>query len=280
MSHSKLLGILLLAISLSACGSKKSSSQPENIATNTIDQSKNQEIGDPTGSLTTEDGEPILYFPTANKFEFSSVNFDMKSATITNPFLMFSVNRVTVFEGQTEDAFERIEIEVLPETRIVNGVESAIVLDTVYHDGQIVEKTFDWFAQDTLGRVWYMGEEVEDYKDGVLISTSGSWEAGKDILDNGFIAEAGIQMFALPELNAVYYQEFYESEAEDAAKIVDVNASVTLSDGSQYNTVKVLEWVPLEPTSFGYKYYAENMGLVLETNMDGAERIELISATN
>ena len=272
----------LSVIVLSACSSNNSNNsatEPVQITDNPSEPILISDIGKPTGSLD-DDGDEVLFFPEPQLYDLSATDFDSNSATITNPYLMFFTNRVTVFEGQTEDAFERIVLEVLPETRMVNGVKSAIVVDTVYHDGEIVEKTFDWFAQDTLGRVWYMGEEVEDFADGVLISTAGSWEAGKDILNNGFIAEAGIQMFALPEVNSTYYQEYYLTEAEDAAVIVDVAAPVTLSDGTQYSAVKVLEWEAVAPTSFAYKYYAENVGLVLETNMDGEERIELISVTD
>lgn len=270
--------IYLIAINTMVCFALFACSS-SNTTTDAVTATNEKVLGEETG-VFDDAGNAILYFPDANRYMFDQTLFDANSAIITNPYLMLGVGRQTEFEGETEDAFERIVLEVLPETRNVNGVESAIVLDTVYHDGQVVEKTFDWFAQDTLGRVWYMGEEVQDFENGVLISTSGSWEAGKDILDIGFVAEAGIQMFAVPEVGTPYHQEYYETEAVDAAQITDLAAEIVLSDGTVHTAIEVLEWVPLEPTEFAYKYYAENVGLILETNMDGGERIELISITD
>ncbi len=55
-----------------------------------------------------------------------------------------------------------------------------MVRDTVTVDGAVVEDTYDWYAQDTDGNVWYLGEDVKDYEDGKVVSTEGSWEAGVD----------------------------------------------------------------------------------------------------
>lgn len=241
-------GLILCAASLAACSS---------------------------GSSSSSDSD--FEFPAAIRFDANLVDFDANSAIITNPYLLFSVGRKTVFEGATEDGLERIEIEVLPDITIVNGVQCATVLDRVTIAGSLVEETWDWYAQDTNGDVWYMGENSNDYENGVLISTAGSWEAGKDVASLGFTAEAGIQMFANPVVGTVYHQEYYETEAEDAAQIVDLAATITLSDGTQYSAIKVKEWAPLDPTGFEYKFYVENVGLVLETDENGEDAIELIS---
>ncbi len=222
-------------------------------------------------------GEDTFTFPEPKKFDFSKATFDANSSVITNPYLAFNVGRKTSFEGETEDGFEKIDLEVLAETKMVNGVECAVVLDRVTIDGKLVEETWDWFAEDTTGTVWYMGESSNDYEDGVLISTAGSWEAGKDIIGLGTIAEAGIQMFATPVVGTTYYQEFYEGEAIDAAEIVELSTPITLGIGSQYNALKIKEWDPYDPTGFEYKYYVENVGLIRETDEENGEPIELVS---
>ncbi len=222
-------------------------------------------------------GEETFEFPDPVKFDFNNATFDTDSAIITNPYLAFTVGRKTAFEGETDEGLERIDIEVLAETKMILGVECAIVLDRVTVDGTLAEETWDWYAQDTSGTVWYMGESSNDYEDGELVSTEGSWEAGLDVADIGSIAEAGIQMFANPQVGAVYHQEFYEGEAVDAAEVVDLAASVTLSDGSQYTALKVKEWEPNDPTGFEYKYFVENVGLILETDEEDEEPIELVS---
>ena len=50
--------------------------------------------------------------------------------------------------------------------------------DTVTERGQVVEDTFDWYAQDARGNVWYLGEDTKEYENGKVVSTKGSWEAG------------------------------------------------------------------------------------------------------
>ncbi len=83
-----------------------------------------------------------------------------------------------------------------------------------------------------------MGESSNDYEDGILISMQGSWEAGLDVANIGTIAEAGIQMFANPAVGTVYYQEYYEGEAIDAAEIMQLDAEVTLHDGTKSSALK------------------------------------------
>lgn len=222
--------------------------------------------------------EEVFTFPTPEPNNFDPAAFGADSALITNPWLVYRVGRKTVLEAITEEGLERVEIEVLAETRTVNGIQCAIVRDRVSLDGVLVEDTFDWYAQDTQGNVWYMGEESKDYApDGSLISTAGSWEAGLDIIGLGSIAEAGVQMFADPDVGKVYYQEFYPGEATDAAEIIDLESPVLLSDGTTYTALKIKEWNPREPGGFEYKYYVNNVGLVLETDEDGEEPLELMS---
>jgi hypothetical protein len=78
---------------------------------------------------------------------------------IDNPYLPFLPGSKWVYEATLEDGtVERNEIEVLQETRAVNGVAATVVHDTVFVGGQLVEETYDWYAQDKDGNVWYLGE--------------------------------------------------------------------------------------------------------------------------
>lgn len=45
---------------------------------------------------------------------------------------------------------------------------------------RLVEDTFDWYAQDTAGNIWYLGEDTKEYENGEVKTTAGSWEAGVD----------------------------------------------------------------------------------------------------
>ena len=175
---------------------------------------------------------------------------------------------------ETEDGVETIVVEVLEETRVVNGVTCVVVRDQEFLDELLIEDTHDWYAQDDDGNVWYMGESVINYEyddDDNIISTDneGSWEAGVD----GAIP--GIIMKATLIIGDSYQQEFYEGEAEDMAKIEALEVQVELEDGTIYNNcLQTLEWDPLEPDDEEYKYYAPDVGLIKEELVDGDETAE------
>src|SRR6185436_2584802 len=97
-----------------------------------------------------------------------------------------------------------------------------VVWDRVWdEDNELTEETFDWYAQDKEGNVWYLGEDSREYDDG-NVSVEGSWETGVDG------AEAGIIMEANPQIGDSYRQEYYKGHAEDMGDVVSLNASVTV----------------------------------------------------
>jgi hypothetical protein len=175
-----------------------------------------------------------------------------------------------VYESETEDGLERIVVEVTDDTRVVMGVETVVVRDTVTLDGEVIEDTYDWFAQDDDGNVWYFGEDTTAFEDGEE-STEGSWEAGVDG------AHPGIVMFADPEPGDPYYQEFYEGEAEDMGQVLETGKHVSVPAGEFDDVVVTKDWTPLEPDVVENKYYAPGVGVVLEIHVEGGdERVELV----
>lgn len=146
-----------------------------------------------------------------------------------------------MYEAVTEDdETERIEVDVTEDRRTVLGVETVVVHDVVSIEGEIIEDTYDWFAQDDVGNVWYFGEDATEY-DGDEVSKAGSWEAGVDG------AYPGIIMLADPVVGTAYREEFYEGEAEDMAAVVAVNGSVETPLGAFDELVVTINWTPLEP---------------------------------
>jgi hypothetical protein len=79
----------------------------------------------------------------------------------------------------------------------------------------MIEDTFDWYAQDRFGNVWYIGEDTAEYDNGKVSSTRGSWEAGV----GG--AQPGVVMLAQPTVGERYQQEFLRGEAEDVEPSAD-----------------------------------------------------------
>jgi hypothetical protein len=193
-------------------------------------------------------------------------------ARIDNPYFPFLPGAQYTYEGQTDEGLEHIEVVVLPETREVMGIMATAVRDTVTIDGVLVEDTIDWFAQDDEGNVWYLGEDVTNYKDGVAANKAGSWEAGVDG------ALPGIVMYADPSshVGEAYRQEFYQGEAEDMGEILSTSEQISLPIGSFVDVVKTLDTTPLEPNLREHKYYAPGVGLIQEVDADTGQTIVLV----
>ncbi len=190
-------------------------------------------------------------------------------AEITNRYLPLKPGSRWVYE--TDDGVEHIEVEVLHETRTILGIQATVVQDNVYEDGSLIEATFDWFAQDKQGNVWYLGEDSAEVLNGEIINRHGSWEAGVDG------AKPGITMWANPMPRMAYRQEFYEGEAEDLAKVLRRFVKKQVRGHAYHNLVVIQEWTPLGPIPIEDKYYAPGIGKVLELKVRGGpSRLELI----
>jgi hypothetical protein len=196
---------------------------------------------------------------------------------IDNPYFPLEPGTTWVYEGKTPEGTERVEDSVLQETKRVMGVECVVLRDRVWLNGELIEDTVDWHAQDKEGNVWYFGEYTKEYENGKVVSTEGSFEAG----EKG--ALPGIIMPANPKVGDSYRQEYYKGEAEDMAEVISLNGSalndaVTTPYDSFSKVVLVTkDWNPLEPDILEHKYYAPGIGLIGETKVTGpSEKIELI----
>lgn len=194
-------------------------------------------------------------------------------AVVDNPYFPRIPGDKFVYEGQTADGFERIELVILEETKVVMGVTTTIMRDTVYLDGQVIEDTYDWFAQDKDGNVWYFGEDVNDYENGVLISKAGSWEAGVDG------AQPGIVMFGDPaaHVGETYLQEYYAGQAEDTADLISASEKLEIAFGSFENVVQTYDYTPLDPNSQERKFYAAGLGTIKSINLVTGAEVDLIA---
>jgi hypothetical protein len=193
---------------------------------------------------------------------------------IDNPYLPLTPGSRWVYESAGVDR-ERTTVTVAGDTREVQGVTTTVVHDVVRDSGgEVVEDTFDWFAQDTAGNVWYFGEDTTEYDDRGRPDHSGSWEAGV----GG--AQAGLVMPAQPRVGDGYPQESLAGVAEDRGEVLSVDEAVNVSFGSFTDVLQTEDTTPLEPGLVEHKYYAPGVGLVLEeTVLGGAERVELVEFT-
>jgi hypothetical protein len=189
------------------------------------------------------------------------------TTNIDNPYFPLAPGSKWVFrEGKGADA-PRVEITVTNETKKIEGITARVVRDVGTEKGQLVEDTHDWYAQDSAGNVWYLGEATTEYENGKPKTTEGSWEAGV----NG--AEPGVIMPAKPRVGLAYRQEYYKGHAEDRAKIVSVDATGQIPFGRFDHAVETEDVAPLGKGTIEHKYYARNVGLVLAVGPGGGREV-------
>src|SRR5215207_4976013 len=136
---------------------------------------------------------------------------DFSTAIDNRYWPMFPGSR-WVYRETSPGSTQRVVVTVTHMTKeIANGVVARVVRDVVTEHGQPVEVTDDWYAQDSAGNVWYLGEKTAEYQNAKVTSTAGSFEAGVDG------AQPGIIMPASPEDGMAYRQEYSAGEAEDRA---------------------------------------------------------------
>ena len=137
----------------------------------------------------------------------------------------------------------------------------------------LIEDTFDWLAQHKgTGDVWYFGEAVKNFEDGVLVSLDGSFEAG-----TGF-DKAGFWVLADPRAGDLYPQEFSLGNAEDIAEVISVGEETVSVPVGVFDSgiLKTMDSSPHSPGEFEFKFYAPGVGLVMETNPNTGDRLQLV----
>lgn len=187
------------------------------------------------------------------------------TADIDHPYLPMVVGTRMTYREIDEDG-ERLKVVVIVtrETKeIANGITARVVRDTVTQDGELVEDTFDWFAQDSDGNVWYMGENTAEFEDGKLTTREGSFEAGVDG------ALPGIIMPGDPEPGLAYRQEYYEGEAEDNGEILSLDEMVDVPFGHFESVLMTKDTITIEPNVLEHKFYAKGVGMVLALGISG-----------
>lgn len=183
---------------------------------------------------------------------------------ITNPFFPLSLVGPKVLAGtethpDTNETIEkRLESRLLDHTATYDGVAVAIWEERAYEDGQLVEVALDYFAQDSAGNVWYFGEHVDNYEEGIVVNNDGQWFAGEG--DN----KAGVLLPANPRVGETYQQELAPGIAEDRIDIVSVSDTVTTPDGTYSNCVQTRDYTPLEPDLEEFKWHCPGVGLARE----------------
>jgi hypothetical protein len=216
--------------------------------------------GGSSNALPT-DSEPVMLDPS----DFTT--------EITNPYWpMAPGDRWVYRETDGKGAVQKVVVTVTEDTKTIMGIEARVVHDVVSEDSEVVEDTFDWYAQDTDGNVWYLGEDTAEYENGKLKTREGSWEGGVDG------ALPGIIVPAEPEPGQSYREEYYKGHAEDGAEVLALDALMKVPVGVFDRLLQTRNFSPLEPTYIEEKFYARDVGPVATVAVSGGTgREELVS---
>ncbi len=194
---------------------------------------------------------------------------------IDNPYFPLRPGTVTRATGVAENGkTPQVDVStVTNRTKRILGVDCVVVRDVVASRGAPFERTFDWYAQDRAGNVWYFGEDSSDFRNGRWVPSGGSFEAGV----HG--AQPGIIMPAHPKPGDAYRQEYYPGHALDQAKVLgDAPASVPY--GSFKHTLTTVETTALEPGVREQKHYVRGVGEVASEDVAGSkEAFQLVSVS-
>jgi hypothetical protein len=203
--------------------------------------------------------------------ELDPANF---TTEIDNPYWPMTPGTRWTYRETDESGDEVVAtVTVSSETKeTASGIVAVVVRDSVTLNGELIEDTFDWYAQDTEGNIWYLGENTAEFEAGEITTTAGSFEAG----DDG--AQAGIIMPANPQDGMRYRQEYYAGEAEDNGEILSTDEQAEVPLGHFTDVLLTKDTITIEPDVLEYKLYAPEIGPVLVLGVSGgAAREELIA---
>ena len=173
--------------------------------TGACDQSTSRKVTQPTPAQLAAAGLGRLPIaPRRDRVDLVAPPFS-NPTHVTNPLFPIAALHSAVLNGQVDGKPFRTETTLLPQTRIMEWtdrqcVEVLVSQYVAYSDGRIEEVALDLYAQDDQGSVWYLGEDVFNYKDGVIADTGGTWFAGQD-------GPAALIMPAAPKTGDVYRPE-------------------------------------------------------------------------
>jgi hypothetical protein len=188
--------------------------------------------------------------------------------TIDNPYLPLTPGSRWVYQGAGDAADEHNVVEVLDERKDIMGISAVVVHDSVFVDEIISEDTYDWYAQDIDGNVWYLGEDSQSFDEcGQPTDRHGSWEYGVDG------ALPGIVMLADPAVGDAYRQEYYAGTAEDMGEVLEVGVAKSIELGDYGDVVVTEDWNPLEPDVVENKWYAAGVGVIHEEDVSGGNEV-------
>ena len=173
-----------------------------------------------------------------------------------NPYFILKPGSQLTLEGKENGKTVRLVVSVLDETKVVGGIEARVVEERESENGALVEVSRNFMAiHKTTRDVYYLGEEVDIYKNGKIVDHEGAWMHGT----KG--ATLGLLLPASPVVGQRYYQEVAPGVAMDRAQVVSLSEKLTTLAGTFEKCLKTEETTPLEAGKES-KFYAPGVGLI------------------
>jgi hypothetical protein len=264
-AHKKnLLAFVVIAALIGAIAFANTWFSIEAIATTVDEEGENDDLRETSGDIL-EAGNDTEQAESEGENEYTS-SFRAEDCTFTstgrNPFFILEPNYQLVLSGGDAGDVAQVMITVLNETRDVNGTETRVIEERETLGGELAEISRNFFAIcEETNSVFYFGEEVDDYENGILIAHEGAWLAGEGA------NKAGVIMPGTILLGARYYQEIAPDIALDRAEIIDMGEVILTPSGDFTDTLITQETNPLEPDVAELKYYAAGTGLIQEEDL-------------
>ena len=196
--------------------------------------------------------------------DFARSRFDDTSATIDNEWVPYRRGTRFTWRGWTEEdgrrVPHRIVFTVTDMTKVINGVRAMVGWDRDFSAGELAESELIFFAEDTNGNVWHLGQHSEIYEEGGQLVGASTWLVG-----NLRGAKAGIHMKAEPRLGTPAYSQGFAPAPyywDDWSKVYRADQRTCARTGCYRNVVVIDEFEPRKPGAHQLKYYARGVGNV------------------
>ena len=185
---------------------------------------------------------------------------------ITNPYLPLADLRQDILEGKEAGNTVHIERTAKPGLRRTfkigkQSVEALVVEDRETENGELAEVALDCFAQADDGTVYYLGEDVDEYKNGKVVSHEGAWMYGKDT------KKLTPLMPGNPRLGDKFRSEDVSKTLFEDDEVVSLSETISVPAGTYRDCLKIKE--KLADGTIEYKYFAKGVGCVREVPEGG-----------
>jgi hypothetical protein len=184
------------------------------------------------------------------------------AATGNNSFLPIQPGKV----WKLSDGKDTLTVTILAETKTIDGVKCGVLEERETKDGELAEISRNFFATDkSTNDVYYLGEDVDNFKDGKLVDHESEWHAG----EKG--ARMGLMLPGKPKVGEKFYQEIAPKVAMDRVEVVSTDETVKTPAGTFEHCLHLKETTPLE-SDVSHKYYAPGVGMIKDDAFELAEK--------